>query len=111
MFAIQLQYIAIFDQDDIFFGVTEMILHKLLVSKQHAVLTVNGHDKFWPDSFSHDANVLLRSVPTNMNQPPFFLNDVCAALIQESDHPRNSPFIARNDASREDHCVTILNSH
>ena len=39
-FPIELKYIAIFDQDNIFFSVTEMVFDKLFVPKQHAIFAV-----------------------------------------------------------------------
>src|SRR5882724_1828592 len=46
--AVELEHVAILDQNNILFRVTEMVLNKLLVTKEHAVFTVDRDDKLRP---------------------------------------------------------------
>ena len=75
-----------------------MVLHKLFVTKEHAVLAVNRHDEFRADRLSHDANVFLRGVAADMNQPAFFFDDIRALLIYETNELGDRAFVAGNDA-------------
>src|SRR4029079_5107031 len=77
---IELEHVAILDQNDVLLVVTEMVFDKLLVPEKHPVLTVNRHDKLRPHRFGHDANVFLRSVTADVHEPSFLLDDVRAAL-------------------------------
>ena len=68
------------------------------MAKQHAVFAVDRHDEFWPHGFSHDADVVLRSVAADVNQATLLFDDVSASLVDETDHFRDRAFVAGNDA-------------
>src|SRR6185369_5268493 len=40
-FAVEFEHVAILDQNDVLFFVAEMVFDKLLMPKQHSILTVN----------------------------------------------------------------------
>ena len=65
--AVEFKDIAVLDQNNVLFLITNVILNELLVPEQHAILTVNRHDKLWPHCFSHDANIFLRSMTADVN--------------------------------------------
>src|SRR5215213_3597978 len=65
--AVKLEHVAILDQNDVLFGVTEMVFDKLLVPEEHAILAVNGHDKLRAHRFRHDPYVFLRGVTTDVD--------------------------------------------
>src|SRR5215213_1126299 len=106
--AIQLEHVAILDQDDVLFGVTEMVFDKLLVTEEHPVFTVNRHDKLRTHSFRHDSYVFLRSVPADVYETSFLFDDVGAALVDESDHARDYTLVAGNDARRQHDRVALF---
>ena len=85
-----------------------MIFHKLVVTEQHPVFAVNRHHKLWPHRFGHYANVFLRSMAADVNEPPLFFDDVRAAFVDETDKSRNRPFVAGNDARRKDNRVALF---
>ena len=63
-----------------------MVLHELFVTKQHSIFAMDRHDEFWPHRLCHDANVFLRCVAADVNQPALLFDDVSAALVHETDH-------------------------
>jgi hypothetical protein len=85
-----------------------MVLDELFVTKQHAIFAVNRHHKLRPHGFRHDANVFLRRVTTDVNQPASLFDDIRALLVQETNELGNRPFIARDDARRQDHRVAFF---
>src|SRR4030095_665382 len=99
-FAIEFEDITVLDQNDVVFRVTEMVFHKLSVSKEHAILTMNRNDIPGTHRFGQDANVFLRRMTTYVNKSTLLLDDVCTALVDETNHARNQSFIAWNDARR-----------
>src|SRR5205807_5415623 len=96
--SIQFEYVAVFDQNNVLFSVAEMVLDEFFVTKQHAIFTVNRHDELWPHRFSHDANVVLRSVAADMNQATLLFDDVSTALVDETDQFRDRALVAGKDA-------------
>src|SRR5690349_8879061 len=106
--AIQLEHIAILDQNDVLLVVTEMVFDKLLVPEKHPVLAVNRHDKLRTHRFRHNPNVFLRSVAADVHEPSFLLDDVRAALVDEADHARDQTLVAGNDTRREHDRVALL---
>src|SRR5258705_1289963 len=97
-FTVELEHVAILDQNNILFRITEMVLHKLLVSKKHAVFTMDRDDKLRPHCFCHDANIFLRSMAADVHEPSFLFNDICTTLVNESNHSGDQTFVTRNDA-------------
>src|SRR5262249_30801522 len=106
--AVKLEHVTILDQDDVLFRVAEMVFDKLLVSKQHAILAVNRNHKLRAHRLGHDANIFLRRVPADVDQPSLLFDDVRAALVNESDHARDQTLVSGNDARRKHDRVAFV---
>ena len=110
-FTVELQHVAVFDQDDVLFGIAQVILDEFFVPKKHSVFAVNRYHEFRAHGFGHDANVFLRSMAADVDQAPFLFNDVRAAFVDESDHPGNDALVPGNDARRQDDGIALFDRH
>jgi hypothetical protein len=106
--AVQLKHVAVLNQDDVLFCVSQMILDELLVAKEHSILAMNGYDELRTHGFGHDPNIFLRSVSADVNQASLLFDDVCAALIDVPDEARDGTLVSGNDARLKNDCIAFF---